>query len=157
METKELGKFIATRRTELGMTQAQLADRLHVTNKAISKWENGRGLPDIANVEGLADALDLSLQELMECRICRTADEAGDAEQALRETLDFAQVKIKKAIYKCIPAILLAWGLMVVISYVMYKYMDMGQHTELRAILLGFLTLEASLTGNILNTLVRRE
>lgn len=157
METKELGKFIATRRTELGMTQAQLAERLHVTNKAISKWENGRGLPDIANVEGLADALDLSLQELMECRICRTVDEAGDAEQALRETLDFAQVKIKKAIYKCIPAILLAWGLMVVISYVMYKYMDMGQHTELRAILLGFLTLEASLTGNILNTLVRRE
>ena len=58
--------------------------------------------------------------------------------------------------FKCIPAILLAWGLMVVISYVMYKYMDMEQHTELRAILLGFLTLEASLTGNILNTLVRR-
>lgn len=61
METKELGMFIAKRRTELGMTQAQLAERLHVTNKAISKWENGRGLPDIANVEGLADALDLSL------------------------------------------------------------------------------------------------
>ena len=82
METKELGMFIAKRRTELGMTQAQLAERLHVTNKAISKWENGRGLPDIANVEGLADALDLSLQELMECRICQTEDEAGDAEQA---------------------------------------------------------------------------
>lgn len=50
METKKLGMFIAKRRTELGMTQAQLAERLHVTNKAISKWENGRGLPDIANV-----------------------------------------------------------------------------------------------------------
>ena len=50
METKELGMFIANRRTELCMTQAHLAERLHVTNKAISKGENGRGLPDIANV-----------------------------------------------------------------------------------------------------------
>ncbi|MEE0105195.1 MAG: helix-turn-helix domain-containing protein [Lachnospiraceae bacterium] len=157
METKELGMFIAKRRTELGMTQAQLAERLHVTNKAISKWENGRGLPDIANVEGLADALDLSLQELMECRICRTEDEAGDVEQALRETLEFAQVKIKKAIYKCIPVIMIAWGLMFTFIYVMCMYMDLGQHLELRAILIGFLVLEAGLTGNILNTLVRRE
>lgn len=157
METKELGMFIAKRRTELGMTQAQLAERLHVTNKAISKWENGRGLPDIANVEGLADALDLSLQELMECRICRTEDEAGDAEQALRETLEFAQVKITKAIFKCIPVIMIAWGLMFTFIYVMCMYMDLGQHLELRAILIGFLVLEAGLTGNIWNTLVRRE
>lgn len=157
METKELGMFIAKRRTELGMTQAQLAERLHVTNKAISKWENGRGLPDIANVEGLADALDLSLQELMECRICQTEDEAGDAEQALRETLEFAPVKITKAIYKCIPVIMIAWGLMFTFIYVMCMYMDLGQHLELRAILIGFLVLEAGLTGNIWNTLVRRE
>ena len=149
--------FISKRRTELGMTQAQLAERLHVTNKAISKWENGRGLTDIANVEGLADALDLSLQELMECRICQTADEAGNAEQALRETLEFAQVKIKKAIYKCIPVIFLAWGLMFTFIYVMCMYMDLSQHLGLRAILIGFLVLEAGLTGNIWNILVRRE
>lgn len=94
METKELGMFIAKRRTELGMTQVQLAERLHVTNKAI---------------------------------------------------------------YKCIPVIMIAWGLMFTFIYVMCMYMDLGQHLELRAILIGFLVLEAGLTGNILNTLVRRE
>lgn len=93
----------------------------------------------------------------MECRICQTEDEAGDAEQALRETLEFAQVKIKKAIYKCIPVIMIAWGLMFTFIYVMCMYMDLGQYLELRAILIGFLVLEAGLTGNILNTLVRRE
>ena len=75
----------------------------------------------------------------------------------MRETLEFAQVKIKKAIYKCIPVIMIAWGLMFTFIYVMCMYMELSQHLELRAILIGFLVLEASLTGNILNTLVRRE
>lgn len=37
----DMGQFIAARRAELGLTQQQLADRLHVTNKAVSKWETG--------------------------------------------------------------------------------------------------------------------
>lgn len=58
---------------------------------------------------------------------------------------------------KCIPVIMIAWGLMFTFIYVMCMYMDLGQQLELRAILIGFLVLEAGLTGNILNTLVRRE
>lgn len=53
--------------------------------------------------------------------------------------------------------IMIAWGLMFTFIYVMCMYMDLGQQLELRAILIGFLVLEAGLTGNILNTLVRRE
>lgn len=41
MDTVILGEFISKRRTELHMTQAELAEKIHVTNKAISKWENG--------------------------------------------------------------------------------------------------------------------
>ena len=43
------------------MTQKQLADKIHVTDKAISKWERGVGIPDITNLEALADALELRL------------------------------------------------------------------------------------------------
>lgn len=69
MDAVILGEFISKRRTELHMTQAELAEKIHVTNKAVSKWENGRGLPDIDNMQELAVALELNLQELLECHV----------------------------------------------------------------------------------------
>ena len=51
-------------RKEKGLTQQQLADKLNVTGKAVSKWETNHGSPDISIVEQLADALDVSLIEL---------------------------------------------------------------------------------------------
>lgn len=155
MDVRVFGRFIAARRVELGLTQAELAETLHVTNKAISKWENGRGLPDIANVECLAGALKLSLQELMECRVDESKSQEGGEEEALRKTLDFAQIKIKKATHICIPTLILAWGIMIAFIYVMCMYMDMGQHLVLRAVLIGFLVLEVGLTGNVLHALAR--
>ena len=68
MDAKQLGAFIAQRRKELGMTQAGLAEKLHVTDKAVSRWERGIGLPDINSLEALAQALEVSLVELMQMR-----------------------------------------------------------------------------------------
>lgn len=59
------GSMIKALREKKKMTQAQLAEKLNVTDKAISKWETGRGLPDIALLEGLASALGLSVIELL--------------------------------------------------------------------------------------------
>lgn len=65
MNSKKIGQFIASRRKELGMTQSQLADQLHVSDGAVSKWERGINFPDIAIVEHLAAALDLSVIGLL--------------------------------------------------------------------------------------------
>lgn len=65
MENYVTGTAIRTRREHLGITQQQLADRLAVSNKTISKWENGRGLPDITLLEPLAAELKISLPELL--------------------------------------------------------------------------------------------
>ena len=54
MDAKILGNYIAARRKELGMTQANLAEKIHVTDKAVSRWERGVGLPDIDNLEAIA-------------------------------------------------------------------------------------------------------
>ena len=65
MDNQKLGIFITELRKEKGLTQAQLAQKLNVTDKAVSKWERGVGFPDIKLLEPLADVLDISLLELM--------------------------------------------------------------------------------------------
>lgn len=65
MEAKKIGQFIAGIRKEKKMTQAELAGKIHVTDKAISRWERGLGFPDIQTLEPLAQALGISVLELM--------------------------------------------------------------------------------------------
>lgn len=65
MDNVKMGKFICKLRKEKKMTQKELAEQIHVTDKAISKWETGKGFPDIKLLETLADILDVSVWELM--------------------------------------------------------------------------------------------
>lgn len=58
--------IILKRRKELNMTQAQLANKLNVSDKVISKWETGRSIPNTYILNDLAEALEISLQELLE-------------------------------------------------------------------------------------------
>lgn len=71
MDAKEFGAFLAQVRRERNMTQAELAQQLHVTDKAVSRWERGIGLPDINTLEPLADVLGLTLADLMHCHDSR--------------------------------------------------------------------------------------
>ncbi len=65
MNNKLTGIFISQRRKELGLNQKQLAERLNVTDKAVSKWETGRSAPDISMLEPLAEALEVSVVEIL--------------------------------------------------------------------------------------------
>ena len=65
MDARKTGELIARRRREQGLSQGELAQRLHVTDKAVSKWETGRGMPGIDSLEPLAEALELSVSELL--------------------------------------------------------------------------------------------
>lgn len=65
MENYVTGSAIRSRREQMGITQQQLAERLCVSNKTISKWENAHGLPDITLLEPLAKELKISLPELL--------------------------------------------------------------------------------------------
>lgn len=90
MDAKTLGDFIAGRRRELRLTQAQLAARLHLTDKAVSRWERGVGLPDLATLEPLAAALEVSLAELMTARRQNTPP-PPEAEEAAAGALELAR------------------------------------------------------------------
>lgn len=65
MDAQAFGRFVADIRMKHNMTQAQLAMKINVTDKAVSKWERGIGLPDISLLRPLASALDISIQQLM--------------------------------------------------------------------------------------------
>lgn len=64
MEQEKIGKFIASCRKEQGFTQAVLAEKLGITDRAVSKWETGRSLPDAAIMPELCELLKINLSEL---------------------------------------------------------------------------------------------
>ena len=66
MNQTVIGSYIAHKRREQNLTQEQLAQQLGVSNKTISKWENGKCMPDYSIIEPLCDALHVTLPELMD-------------------------------------------------------------------------------------------
>lgn len=66
MNQKLIGKYIAKKRKEKNLTQAQLAEKLNVSNKTISKWENGNCMPDYGIIELLCSELNISISELLD-------------------------------------------------------------------------------------------
>jgi transcriptional regulator with XRE-family HTH domain len=65
MDNKKVGNFISTLRKSLGLTQQEIAERLGVTNKAVSKWETGEGYPEITILPVLAEILGVTIDELL--------------------------------------------------------------------------------------------
>lgn len=98
MEAKELGEFIAKKRKEQKITQAELAKRLNVTDKAVSRWERGVGFPDINTLEPLADALGITLTELMKC----SKETDGNLDDGIIASIEIAKIQRKKALKKII-------------------------------------------------------
>ncbi len=65
MDQIKIGRFIAERRKLQGLTQAQLAEKLNITDRAVSKWETGRSLPDATLMLALCEILGISVNELL--------------------------------------------------------------------------------------------
>ena len=104
MDAKKFGAFIAAMRKENNMTQMDLARKLQVTDKAVSKWERGLGFPDINTIEPLADALGVSVLEIMRSeKIEETAITQDTASAALTDTFELVKLQRKaerKSIFK---------------------------------------------------------
>ena len=65
MDTYKIGQFIAENRKKQNMTQVQLAEKLGVTGKTVSRWENGNYMPDLSLLQPLAKELNVTLNELL--------------------------------------------------------------------------------------------
>ena len=84
MNQTVIGNYIARKRRTLNLTQEQLAEQLGVSNKTISKWENGKCMPDYSVIQRLCGALRVTLPELMDgADAAGDSDRSGDTEQIL--------------------------------------------------------------------------
>ena len=99
---KNIGEKIAFLRKEKGMTQSQLAEKMNVTDKAVSKWERNLSCPDINTISKLADILEVSVEELL---------------QAKRK--ENANTKIKDIADLILKAVAIAMGIGVVVLNIM--------------------------------------
>lgn len=84
---EKFGAFVAARRRELGLTQKELAERLFVSDKAVSKWERGLSLPDVALLEPLSGALGVGLTELLRGERLAQELEPGEVEELMSGAL----------------------------------------------------------------------
>ena len=97
MDAHKFGAFVAKCRKERNMTQADLALKIQVTDKAVSRWERGIGFPDINTIEPLANALEVSVLELMKSeRMAANQVEKEEATEVITDTLNVAVLQRKQ-------------------------------------------------------------
>lgn len=97
MNNSKTGALIRELRLAQNMTQKDLADQLHITDRAVSKWERGLCAPDIALLEPLAQALGCTVLELLEGQ---RAQHSPEQAETARMVMDYSRQEIKKQVHK---------------------------------------------------------
>lgn len=95
MNQEKIGKFIVELRKEKKLTQEQLAERIGVTDRAISKWENGRGMPDLSLLKPLCDELGITINELLSGERLNKEIYQERLEENIINTISYSDKKIK--------------------------------------------------------------
>ena len=136
MNQEVIGKFIAKCRKEKNMTQQELADRLGVTDRAVSHWENGRRLPDYSLIKELCSVLSISINELFSGEKISNEDYKKKAEGNMSKLINENYSKKKKMnwiialsvafIYLSISIIFNAWpySWFIWVAYATYRIVE---------------------------------
>lgn len=104
MDATKIGTFIAAERRAKGWTQRQLADKLQLTDKAVSRWETGKGLPDVSFLLPLAAALDISVGERWQGRASPSRLRYRPPRHAQRNSLLATRRSLARSCAAAVPA-----------------------------------------------------
>ena len=96
MDQIKIGKFIAQRRKERGLTQVLLANQLGITDRAVSKWENGKALPDASLMLPLCQILGINVTELLSGEVITMENKQQELEKKLLELVKEKEVSDKR-------------------------------------------------------------
>lgn len=97
LDKKKFGAFVAALRREKGWTQKELAERLYISDKAVSKWETGASIPDTALLVPLAELLGVSVTELLRCERHGGGMDAGQVEELVKAAISYGAQKPERA------------------------------------------------------------
>lgn len=122
MDQVKIGKFISSLRKEKGYTQEQLAEKLNVSNKSISRWENGNTMPDLSLIPKLCEILGISINELLSGERIESDEYQKRFEENIIINMDLLKKKIsnftKRFMFGAIGIfVVIIIGLIALISY----------------------------------------
>lgn len=133
MDLIRIGRFIAEERKRKGYTQRRLADILCISDKTVSKWECGKGFPEVSLLLPLCEELDISVNELLAGERISTEDYRKKAEENMVNLVKEAQESKKKIILAVLVSVIALLGAMPL--FILSSMLEM--ETWLRGLLIG--------------------
>ncbi|HWQ74259.1 MAG TPA: helix-turn-helix domain-containing protein [Syntrophomonas sp.] len=112
MDTVKIGAFIAELRKQKGYTQKELAGKLAVTDKAVSRWETGKGLPDTSLLKSLSDILGVSVSELLSGERIESESRDEKTDKVIIDVMNYSKQMLKNMA----TGLLVAIGVFLLIS-----------------------------------------
>lgn len=149
MDVKKIGEFIAYNRKNKGLTQEQLGEKLGVTNKTISRWENGNYMPDLSLLKPLSEELGITLNELLSGEKIEKENIVETTEKSLINTIDYTKQKMDHE-HKKISVLLMVAG--IVLSFVALTKFDTESNLCSICTLLGIIIFDIGIYREIKKT-----
>jgi len=138
MDQIKIGKFISSKRKEKNITQAELSEKLDISNRAISKWENGICLPDAATMPILCEILDITINDLFSGEVVDMKNTEKELEKKLLEMVELKQQKDKQLLNLEILIGTLVSVILITCVFVA-SYIDMKDIYRILIIVAGFI------------------
>ncbi len=129
MNNKKTGDFIATIRKELGYSQKELAEKLNITDKAVSKWETGRSAPDVSMLLPISEILEVSVTEILKGERINQREISTKSDEIIVMTLKKSKLKVLTSLILVLVVII---GL--ICSYPAYHYFSTISENDFQSV-----------------------
>lgn len=141
MDQVKIGKFITECRKNVNITQKDLANKLNITDRAVSKWETGKSMPDIATLIPLSEILNVSIIELLNGEKNSENDEINIEEKILKVLAQINIEKNKKIINIIIKTIITIFSILAILGTCIFSKIHFYTYNPVKAFI-GFVAIE---------------
>ena len=140
MDLVKIGKFIAERRKRVNLTQMQLAEKLNITDRAVSKWERGKAMPDSSIMLGLCDILEITVNDLLSGEVISVDNYNKELENKILELVKEKEESDKRLLNTEIVIGVICVAILLALA-TFASYVDMEEWLRITLIVIGMVPL----------------